>query len=407
VAASAFGFDYYEGALAVATDNGDGHLITSSDAAIPGEVIVFWGAGVGADTANTDVTTPTDWTPLHGITALYFGGVQVPIAYQGRSGYQGVDQVAVVVPANVPLGCAVSVQAVSGSGSNAIVSNLVTLPISAAGGACTDPLAYVSSSEEATLSGQGSVAFGVIEIGQSTGPGASGTATRTTDSAAAIFYSFSGASLAGYESGTQPSLGSCVVTQNVTKALNLFAPVGLNAGTVTVQGPIGGLQTLTTVPSVPGAYVAESLPAGFVPASGGTFTFTATGASGTGGVGGFTEGVTAPAPLEWTNAASFSSVTRSQGVTVDWTGGGDGFVQISGGSIAASASGAFDATFTCNAAASAGTFTVPPSVLLALPVGSGSLSVGNYTLPQNFTVTGLDFAVAIASATTDIAATYQ
>jgi hypothetical protein len=268
-------------------------------------------------------------------------------------------------------------------------------------------MAYVSPATAARLSSQASVAFGVIQVGQSTRPAATGSSTTTTDSADAIFYNFSGASLTGYESGTQPSLGSCVVTQNVSSVLSLFAPVGLNAGTVTVQGPVGGVQTLTTVPSAPGDYVAESLPGGFVPAAGGTFTFTATGASGANGLAGFTQGLSAPAPLVWSNAGSAGTVTRSQGVTVDWTGGGDGFVQISGGSIATSASGTFDASFTCNAAASAGTFTVPASVLLALPVGSGSLSVGNYTLPQNFSVSGLDFAVAIASATTGIAAVYN
>jgi hypothetical protein len=243
-------------------------------------------------------------------------------------------------------------------------------------------------------------------VGQSTGPAATGSGTTTTDSADAIFYNFSGASLTGYESGTQPSLGSCVVTQNVSSVLSLFAPVGLNAGTVTVQGPVGGVQTLTAVPSAPGAYVAEALPGGFVPTAGGAFTFTATGASGANSVASFTQGLSAPAPLLWTNAGKAGTVTRSQGVTVDWTGG-DGFVQISGSSIATSASGTFDASFTCNAAASAGTFTVPASVLLALPVGSGSLSVGNYTLPRNFSVSGLDFAVAIASAKTVIAAAYN
>jgi uncharacterized protein (TIGR03437 family) len=407
VVASAFGFDYYNGALGVATDNSDGHLITAANSAMPGETIDFWGAGDGADTKNTDLGPPTSFDNLGGITALYIGGVPVPIAYQGRSGYQGVDQVAVTLPSNVPLGCAVSVVAVMGSGSAATVSNLVTIAISSSGGVCADSMAYVSPATAATLSSQASVAFGVIQVGQTTGPAATGSGTTTTDSADAIFYSFSGASLTGYESGTQPSLGSCVVTQNVSSVIGLYAPVGLNAGTVTVQGPVGGVQTLATVPSVPGAYVAESLPAGFVPAAGGTFTFAATGASGGNGVGSFTQGLSAPAPLVWTNAGSAGTVTRSQGVTVDWTGGGNGFVEISGGSIATSASGTFDASFTCNATAGAGTFTVPASVLLALPVGSGSLSVGNYTLPQNFSVSGLDFAVAIASATTGIAAAYN
>ena len=406
VVASAFGFDYYNGALGVATDNHDGHLITTADSAMPGETIVFWGAGDGADTKNTDVGPPTSFDNLGGITALYIGGVPAPIAYQGRSGYQGVDQVAVTLPSNVPLGCAVSVVAVIGSGSAATVSNLVTIPISSGGGVCADSMAYVSPATAARLSSQASVAFGVIQVGQRTGPAATGSGTTTTDSADAIFYNFSGASLTGYESGTHPSLGSCVVTQNVSSVLSLFAPVGLNAGTVTVQGPVGGVQVLTTVPSVPGAYVAESLPGGFVPATGGAFTFTATGASGANGVASFTQALSAPAPLMWTNAGSAGTVTRSRGVTVDWTGG-DGFVQISGSSIATSASGTFDASFTCNAAASAGTFTVPASVLLALPVGSGSLSVSNYTLPRNFGVSGLDFAVAIGSATTGIAAVYN
>ena len=407
VVASAFGFDYYNGALGVATDNHDGHLITTANSAMPGETIDFWGAGDGADTKNTDVGPPTGFDNLGGITALYIGGVPVPIAYQGRSGYQGVDQVAVTLPSNVPLGCAVSVVAVIGSGGASTVSNLVTIPISSGGGVCADSMAYVSPATAARLSSQASVAFGVIQVGQRTGPAATGSGTTTTDSADAIFYNFSGASLTGYESGTHPSLGSCVVTQNASSVLSLFAPVGLNAGTVTVQGPVGGVQVLTTVPSVPGAYVAESLPGGFVPATGGAFTFTATGASGANGVASFTQALSAPAPLMWTNAGSAGTVTRSRGVTVDWTGGGDGFVQISGGSIATSASGTFDASFTCNAAASAGTFTVPASVLLALPVGSGSLSVGNYTLPQNFGVSGLDLAVAIGSATTGIAAVYN
>jgi uncharacterized protein (TIGR03437 family) len=129
VVASAFGFDYYNGALGVATDNNDGHLITAANSAMPGETIDFWGAGDGADTKNTDLGPPTSFDNLGGITALYIGGVPVPIAYQGRSGYQGVDQVAVTLPSNVPLGCAVSVVAVIGSGSAATVSNLVTIAI--------------------------------------------------------------------------------------------------------------------------------------------------------------------------------------------------------------------------------------------------------------------------------------
>ncbi len=404
VVASAFGFDYWGGALAAATDNGDGHLITTGDSAKPGEVIVFWGAGVGADTKNTDVGPPTHFDNLSGITALYFGSVQVPMAYQGRSPYQGVDQIAVVVPSNAPTGCAVSVAAVSGSGSSAMVSNFVTLPIATSGGTCVDPLSYVSPTESSTLSGKTTVKFGEVAIGQITQPNATLTGTTTVDTADAIFESISGPSLAGYQGSSQPSLGSCYVTQsNSSTVVSPFTMTGLNAGSVSVQGP-NGSQSLTKSPVVQGIYVAEPLPSGFIPASGGTFTFTGSGGS---DVGTFTTGVSYPGSLVWTNANSVGTVTRSQGVTVNWTGGGSGFVEIAGGSIATSTSALFSAAFVCDAAASAGTFTVPASVLLALPAGTGSLGVSNYTMPQSFTASGLDFAFALSYSTTDIEATYN
>ena len=399
VVASAFGFDYYGGALAAVTDNGDGHLITTSDSAKPNEVIVFWGSGVGANTKNTDVSPPTDFTSLSGITALYFGSVKVPIAYQGRSQYQGVDQLAVVVPSNAPTGCAVSVAAVSGSGSSEVVSNFVALPIATNGGTCVDPLSYVSPTESSTLSGKTTVKFGEVAIAQET------SSTGTTDEAIAIFYSISGSSLTGYQSSSQPSYGSCFVTQsNSTTFTNPYTLTGLNAGSVSVTGP-NGTVALTTYPQLPGDYIAQ-LTSGFVPSSGGTFTFS----NGAGGpdVGAFTAPVVFNTPLVWTNSNSDGTVTRGSGVTVNWTGGGTGtYVEIGGDAISSTA--AFSASFVCNAPVSAGTFTVPPVVLLALPAGSGSLSVGNYTTPASFTTAApqLDFGYALAFTSTSINATYN
>jgi hypothetical protein len=58
-------------------------------------------------------------------------------------------------------------------------------------------------------------------------------------------------------------------------------------------------------------------------------------------------------------------------------------------------------SFTCSAPSSAGTFSVPPAVLLALPptaasdglVSASYLAVSNYTLPQSFSATRLDAGV--------------
>ena len=400
IVAHAFGFDYYGGALAAITDNGDGHLITTTNSAKPGEQIVFWGAGDGADTSNDDVTPPKHFNNLSGITALYFGSVLVPIEYQGRSGYQGVDQINVQVPTNAPTGCAVSVVAVTGTGSSAISSNIVSMPIAANGGTCTDTMTYLDPGTASTLAGKGTVKFGALGIEQSTSY--SGTTPTVMDEASAIFYGISGYSLVGYTSHSLPSLGSCFVTQsNSATVTNPFTFTGLNAGTITVQGPVPPPQTLQSIPESPGIYFVQ-LPAGFVPASGGTYTFAGT--AGT-DVGAFSNASVAFSnPLAWTNYTSDGTVNRSGGVTVNWTGGSPGtFAEISGD---ASSSG-FSASFICTAPVSAGTFTVPPAVLLQLPAGSGSLTVSNYTNPKSITIPNLDFAYIMAYVSTDINATYN
>jgi uncharacterized protein (TIGR03437 family) len=391
VVPSAFGFDAYGGALAVATDNSTGKLITTGNSAKPGETVTFWGAGVGADTNNTDVSPPTNFDNLNGITAFYLGGVPVPILYQGRSAYQGVDQIDVTIPPNAPTGCAVSVSAMSGG----MVSNIVSIPIAAGGGTCVDPIAVVNPARFATLSEQSTVKFAQITVAEiSLGGGAA------DPSATANFVSISGSEFTGFQSVNQPSLGSCFVTQSTpATSSGPFALTGLNAGSLSVQGPSGTQALpLTSV----GTYYANPLPAGFIPSSGGTFTFTGTGGS---DAGAFTANASLPTPLVWGNSGSLDAVTRSRGVLVDWTGGGSGFVEINGSSQ--SAGGAFLASFVCNVSPSAGTFTVPPSVLLSMPAGAGMLSVSSYAAPEDFSVPGLDFAFSLPYSETFIQATYN
>jgi uncharacterized protein (TIGR03437 family) len=65
---------------------------------------------------------------------IYLGGIAATILYQGSAGYPGVNQINVAIPANVSLGCLVSVVAVSGG----ITSNTATIPVQNGGGECTD-----------------------------------------------------------------------------------------------------------------------------------------------------------------------------------------------------------------------------------------------------------------------------
>ena len=389
VVASAFGLDTYGGGLAAVTDNSDGHLITTSNSAKPGETVLFWGSGVGANKKNTDVSPPTNWDDLSGITAFYLGGAQVPMAYQGRSSYQGVDQVAVTIPLNAPTGCAVSVVAVSGS----LVSNFATIPISTSGGTCVDPLSYYSPSQASTLSSKTTVRFGGVLIVQSTEPTAA-----IVNEAIASFDSLSGSQLTGYQSSNRPSLGSCFVTQsNSSTPTSPFTLTGLDAGSLSVQGPVG-TDPLTLVTT--GTYLAQ-LPTGFIPVGGGTYVFTGTGGA---DVGAFTATVNFNTPLVWTNSTSDGTINRASGVTVTWNGGLSGtFAVISGYS---SANG-FSASFVCDAPISAHTFTVPTPVLLSLPAGTGDLVVSNYTNPASVTIPNLDYAYAMGYASTSIDATYN
>jgi hypothetical protein len=77
-----------------------------------------------------------------------------------------------------------------------------------------------------------------------------------------------------------------------------------------------------------------------------------------------------------TNPANFAlpPVTRSSGLTVAWTGGApNAIVQIQVQAVT-DTTNTNGATALCNVASSAGTFTIPPYALLAIPaanVGNG------------------------------------
>jgi hypothetical protein len=109
--------------------------------------------------------------------------------------------------------------------------------------------------------------------------------------------------------------------------------------------------------------------------------------------------------LNWTNQAADATVVRSQGVALNWSGGGPGsYVFITG----ASSSAAVSADFVCFAPVAAGTFTVPPWVLATLPASAnGSLEIVNQSALQTFTAPGLDFGYAVGEVGYNINATFQ
>jgi len=87
-----------------------------------------------------------------------------------------------------------------------VVSNIVTLPVSATGGVCSDPQFGISGTQISTLNGQSTVNTGTLIVEQSTSS-LSGTPT-TQGIALAEFEKTTAASYAG---SSAVSLGGCLL----------------------------------------------------------------------------------------------------------------------------------------------------------------------------------------------------
>jgi len=347
--------------------------------------------GVGYDSADDDKIYPQKQDNLTGIPMhAYVGGVEAAITYRGRSQYPGVDQVVLTIPASVPTGCYVSLAIVSGN----IVSNSVTIPIASSGRTCSDSNTALTPDVYSSLAGKTSIKLGVLSVGQATL--IEGATTTAEASVGGVFESITG--FATSKSGSQVSIGSCLVLAPTTSSSSTGTYTGLDAGaSIAVTGPAGSL-TLSSLASLSaldvGIYglTSGTVPSTFLPSSGGSFTFD----NGSGGkdVQHFNAVLTLPAGISWTNASQISSVSRSQGVNVTWTGGAAGsYVEISGGSTATIGGQSTTVAFVCVAPVAAGQFTVPPPVLLSLPAGSGTLAVGDYANIKLFTAPGIDLGM--------------
>jgi hypothetical protein len=171
----------------------------------------------------------------------------------------------------------------------------------------------------------------------------------------------------------------------------------LDAGNVTVTGPAGSSLTNTALKestdnsyslsstegfAIPGQ-ASFSLPAG---------TYSLAGAGGN-DVGTFNTSIALGSPLTVTGGLP-SSVTRSNSLTINWTGGNaSDLVEIVGGSSTSTGTGTNVVTtttsFICLTTAGQKTFTVPSSILQQLPATTGTntgiLEVASGTIGPNFT----------------------
>ena len=367
----------------------------------PNTTIRLIGSGLGADpdpARDTQYVTPSAADAINALAHVYVGGIDAAIVYQGPEGYPGLDEIDITIPATTPTGCFISVVGVTAAG---MPTNFLTLPIGT--GECQDSLGY-SGSSLSSLIGMTNVNFGFVSLSYDTST-QSGS-TSIFDEASAEFVSESGTTF-GTSSGLV-SIGSCIVSESLNSTTTTNnASTALNAGAITVNDPNGvAAVTLTSNGSSAVGFYQANLPTGFLTEAGGAFQYTAAAGTTAPAIGAFSTTINFPTPLlNWTNQSDAATVVRSQGLTVNWSGGSSGtYVFVTGTSSSGSASG----YFVCFAPVSAGTFKVPPYVLATLPAGdSGGLEVADETVPQLFTATGLNYGYAVGEVTYNINTTYQ
>jgi uncharacterized protein (TIGR03437 family) len=405
VVPSAFGIDAYNGNTAVLTDAASGALITPASSGKPGQIVILWGTGLGADSADSDTTYSSSPHAIDTPVSIYVGGVRATaVAYSGASVYPGVHVIGFTIPQGTPNGCYVPIIVVTGSGGNAVVSNTPVAAIMDNGGICSDPQYGTNGTGISGLNGQNTIDAGSIVVTHSTAPGTVGGALTITDIAIATFQQANGPSYGS----TSLSLGTC--TLNTQPGSNGDAnAIALDAGTVTVTPPSSGAPiSLPEGSTLPGLYSAY-LPSGALD-FGGTLTFQGSGGVKAPLIGQFTTTLNFPPPLNWINQSASATVTRASGLTYTWAGGAPGlFILMAGHSSSPSSgsSGGATATYTCIAPASAGQFTVPPYILLGLPAGVGGSSIANMTAQTPFSATGLDYAFTLGVFETIVGSAYQ
>ncbi len=379
--------------------NGQNQAISYTASATPGEVLNIWGTGLGAIQGSDQQPPPAG--DIGAVPTVYVGGVEVAALYHGRSPCcSGLDQIQFQVPAAIA-GCNIPVAVQAGG----VVSNFVSIAIAPGGGVCSDPNG-ISGSDLTTFAAQGAVSTGHVSLSDNVGyasfaryPYANFSLTylplQILNFGACAVYSFS-------------TLESAAPLPLATPILSAFPGVGLDAGSsLSVNGPNGELQIPAMSAGTYQAFFGTSdLPPGPYAISG----------MGGKDVGPFTVSVQMPAPLTWTNPSSLETITRADGLTVNWTGvDPTSYLIVSGYSLSATGYGA---GFNCTVQPSAGQFTVPSIVLLALPPSAvlyddgetrseAGLQVGSAEPPVNFGAAGLGFAQAISSASVSQIVTYQ
>ena len=377
--------------------------------ATPGQVITMWATGLGPVNYADNISPSAGDLPTQ--VEIFVGGKLAPKLYSGRAPCcSSTDQIVFQVPLDVPLGCWVPVM-VRTEGKNS--SNAATMAISSDGSACSEPGNALAS--QLLNSGKMGV-LGLIRVNEARTTGRF-RLDATFDYSSLSFRKEAATPFSFNPLIALPPPGSCTVYSGSLDRFRgpnaMFTDPGgsyLDGGTAysmltprtskTLQLSKANPFSISTLGlSIPTFQLPIKLPLVLDP---GNYSL-----SGAGGldVGQVRASFTMIGGLTWTNREQTSNVVRAQGLTVNWTGAPAGqTVLIIGHSI--DIPNNVKALFLCTAAGTAaGSFTVPPAILGALPVSKTSLLqsrgmvyVGSAPVssPQPFSATGLDLGAVLS-----------
>jgi uncharacterized protein (TIGR03437 family) len=349
----------------------------------PGDTLVLWGTGGGADPANDTGGTSGDQTAAGSFSVLVAGRTITPLYAGASSGYPGLWQINFTLPADVTPDCFATLQVSAGGA----LSNTVSIPIAAAGqNACSDP--QLSTDMLKVLDAGGTVVGGGIGISKSTmttsyiaTAGAPTTTTTTQQEiASAGFAVYTAAEYAATNAGVK--IGACTVTDRTAPA-NAKAPATpdgyADAGArLPISGPgIAPGAGLAIYSTNPGPVYDLLFSSGTLGA--GKYTV-----SGTGGtvVGAFSSTVPFPADFAASNLDAITTIDRTKPLTINWTGSSFDQVLITGSTYSVVGKDSSNnnilrtVIFNCQVPAGPGSYTVPTAVLsYLLPEGIDAASL--------------------------------
>jgi uncharacterized protein (TIGR03437 family) len=372
-----------------------GGLTWTLSPAHPGDTLVLWGTGGGADPANDAGGTSGDQTAA-GNFIVSVSGRQIAPLYAGASfGYPGLWQINFTLPLDITPDCFASVQVTAGGE----LSNAVIIPIAAAGqSACSNPnlttaaLAALDAGGDITLAG-----FSVTRQNSVTTVVTNGTPSVTTGNQELItgsVASYSAAEYASLFSGIQ--IGACTLTDRTASAAakSPSTPDGyLDAGTtIPASGPgLPAGTALGIVSNTNGPIYDVVLPNGTIQNSG---KYTVAGNGGK-AVAAFNVSATFPNSFAVNGWDSLTTIDRTKPLTLSWNGSGFDQVVIIGSTSAVLGKDAQNiniirnVSFTCQVPAAPGSYTLPTQLLAyllpegvdsaSLAKGSGILTVETYT----------------------------